>query len=70
MVNPRSLFILVLLFEIFVPALIYVPGIPVNRLTLLKAQVALNRWQLDLINHYGKASENPYRTKFNTDLVH
>ena len=35
-------------------ALIFLPHVPVHWLTLLKAQVALDRWQADLDNNYAK----------------
>lgn len=51
------------------PALIYLPGVPVTPLTLVKAQVALNRWQTLLIDTYGTRRERSADIKAATDLV-
>lgn len=50
-------------------ALIFIPGVPVDQLSLLKTQIALNIWELDLINNYGKPTESPLNIKRNTDRV-
>lgn len=50
-------------------ALIYYPQLPVDKVTLFKAQIALNNWQRDLDQTYGTPKENPQQIKKNTDLV-
>ena len=70
---PKTLLCLALLFLCLLhqssAALIFIPGVPVHRITLLRAQVALNRWQRELDRNYGKASENPIRSYYNTMRV-
>jgi len=47
-----------------------VPQLPVDSVLLFKSQLALSIWELDLNMHYGKKTENPFRTKQYTDLIH
>lgn len=65
----HTFILLGLLGQVAIPTLIFVPAIPVDKLSLLRAQLALNIWQLDLINNYGKPSENLLNIKKNTDRV-
>jgi hypothetical protein len=48
------LFALAFLVQACQSALIFIPGIPVDQLSLLRAQVALNIWEFDLMRNYGK----------------
>ena len=50
-------------------ALIYYPELPVDKTTLIKAQIALNRWDRCLDNTYNTCYENPRKIKRKTDLV-
>lgn len=65
----KPLLLMLLLTAIIHSTLIYIPGIPVDQRSLFKAQMALNRWENDLKNNYGKQTEDPRKTKINTDLV-
>lgn len=65
----KTLLLVLTLTAIIHSTLIFIPGIPVDQRSLFKAQIALNRWENDLNNNYGKRTENPIRTKINTDLV-
>lgn len=51
-------------------AFIMIPELPVDPLLLFKSQVALTLWENDLNNNYGRRTENPFRTKRHTDLIH
>ncbi len=50
-------------------ALIFIEGVPVDKLTLLRAQVALDIWELDLMQNYNKTTESPLNIRRNTDRV-
>ncbi len=50
-------------------ALIYFPQLPVDKVTLFKAQIALNNWQRELDTTYGTSRESPKNIKKSTDLV-
>lgn len=65
----KALLLMLVLAAAIHSTLIYIPGIPVDQRSLFKAQIALNRWEKDLNNNYGKRTENPIRTKVKTDLV-
>lgn len=68
--NRKAVVLLVALFIQFCSsALIFIEGIPVDKLTLLRAQVALDIWELDLMQNYGKATENVLNIKKDTDRV-
>jgi hypothetical protein len=50
-------------------ALIFIEGIPVDKLTLLRAQVALEIWELDLMQNYNKTTVSLLNIRKNTDRV-
>lgn len=65
----KGLILVLALTAVIHSTLIYIPGIPVDQRSLFKAQIALSRWENELTANYGKWTENPVRTKVNTDLV-
>jgi uncharacterized membrane protein len=67
--NLNIILLISLLLNPFLSALIYIPGIPVDQLSLLRAQIALNIWEIDLMENYGKPTENALNIKRNTDRV-
>ena len=60
---------LLLLLQVASSALIYYPQIPVDQITLYKAQVALDNWEKILQDTYGTPYERPTKIKQQTDLV-
>ena len=50
-------------------ALIYIPGIPVNKRTLLKTQIALDRWENNLNATYKTKLENRAKIQMDTYLA-
>lgn len=64
-----TVFILALTLYSVAAALIYYPQLPVDKVTLFKAQIALNNWQRNLDTTYGTPAENPNKIKRDTDLV-
>ena len=61
--------LLLLLFFSSNSTLIYVEGVPVDNYSLLRAQVALSRWENTLNNNYRKPFENRWTIRTRTDQV-
>ena len=68
----KIIIICIVLLTVFLKtqaALIYYPELPVDRKTLIKAQIALDNWKRNLDNTYATNKESPRKIRKDTDLV-